>query len=268
MAQRTRREDLTPRATVRAWIVNACTLVIPCFNEAERLDPPTWLAWLRAHPHVRLLFVDDGSTDRTRERLDALATEGKDAVGVLGLDENQGKAEAVRRGVLEARKDEPGAFGYWDADLATPLDAVAAFLAVLDEQPRVHLVMGARVKLLGRDIRRRAARHYAGRVFATFASRVLDLAVYDTQCGAKVFRATPGTRALFDAPFRTRWLMDVEILARMRSLETPDLRLEEMVYELPLARWHDVAGSKLRTRDFVRAALDLARIRRDLRRAR
>jgi glycosyltransferase involved in cell wall biosynthesis len=242
--------------------VNPCAIVVPCFNEEHRLDARAFSAYAREHEALRFVFVDDGSTDRTLDRLLAMAETAEGRIDVLPLHGNRGKAEAVRRGVLEALEAKPAFFGYWDADLATPLPAIEDFLQVLADRPLVRLVMGARVKLLGRDIRRRSRRHYAGRVFATFASRALDLAVYDTQCGAKVFRSLPETRVLFEEPFLTRWLFDVEILARMRGMETPELPLEEAVVELPLLAWHDVAGSKLRLRDFVRAAGDLARIRR------
>jgi hypothetical protein len=107
------------------------------------------------------------------------------------------------------------------------------------------------------------ARPYLGRVAATAISLTLGLQVHDTQCGAKPFRASPSCRALFEAPFVTGWIFDVEILARMirahRDRRGPDPR--SVVREVPLRAWRDVPGSKVGALDFFRAMRDLWRIR-------
>jgi hypothetical protein len=152
--------------------------------------------------------------------------------------------------------------GYWDADLATPLGAIYDFRDVLHSRPDLELVMGSRVALLGRQIRRSWKRHMLGRAFATTASLVLRLPVYDTQCGAKLIRVTRRTAALFDRPFRTRWIFDVELLARMltRPVVSGGSRIEDVVYEFPLLEWEDVAGSRLKSHDFLIALADLTAI--------
>ena len=144
-----------------------------------------------ATPDVGLLFVDDGSKDATASVLGELVRQVPDRIRAIRLAANQGKAGAVRAGVLVALTGGPTFVGYWDADLATPLSAVSRFVGALDGRPELVAVIGARVKLLGTVIDRSAVRHYLGRVFATAASVVLRLAVYDTQCGAKLFRAGP-----------------------------------------------------------------------------
>jgi dolichyl-phosphate beta-glucosyltransferase len=232
------------------------TLVVPCYDEAERLDTSAFLTALARSPSLSLLFVDDGSRDNTRLVLTELCNRAGERARVLGLDRNVGKAEAVRRGILLALESNPRFFGFWDADLATPLDAVPDFIALLEKRTEIDVVLGARVQLLGRDIRRRGRRHYAGRVFATGASLVLGLPVYDTQCGAKVFRTCDNTRAAFAAPFRTRWVFDVEIISRYLEACVGG-EAASRIYELSLQHWEDVPGSKLGMRHMMRAGLDL-----------
>ena len=123
------------------------------------------------------------------------------------------------------------------------------------------MVFGARVRLLGREISRRESRHYIGRLGATLISRTLGLAVYDTQCGAKMFRADDILRNVFDRPFLSRWIFDVEILARYIQLQGRDAVARE-VYEYPVTAWREVGGSKVKSTDFIRALRDLWKIRR------
>ena len=93
-------------------------------------------------------------------------------------------------------------------------------------------------------------------------SRMLDLPIYDTQCGAKLFRVTDELPELFRDPFISKWIFDVEIIARAIVVRrgTDRTPVSEIIYELPLGRWHDVDGSKIRPKDFVIVSLDLVRI--------
>jgi glycosyltransferase involved in cell wall biosynthesis len=204
--------------------------------------------------------VDDGSTDATRSLLEQIRAQRPETI-VVAYDDNAGKAEAVRRGIVRALEAHVPFVGYWDADLATPLDEIPRFVGVLRRRPLARCVMGARVQLLGRRIRRHAWRHYAGRLFAMAASLTLNLPVYDTQCGAKLLRATRELDAAVSTPFLTSWIFDVELIARLRAGYRADGRhWNDVFYELPLRRWDDVQGSKLRIKHLVRVVLDLQRI--------
>jgi dolichyl-phosphate beta-glucosyltransferase len=237
------------------------TLVVPCFNEAHRLPAAAFEEYASANAAVDFLFVNDGSTDATLTLLESLARKEPRRFAVLDLANNSGKAEAVRRGILAALDRAPELVGFWDADLATPLTELPGFLEVFEARPEIEMIFAARVRLLGRSISRNPARHYFGRVGATLISQSLGLAVYDTQCGAKVFRVTPGLRALFTEPFISRWIFDVEIIARL-VLQRGREVAARAIYELPITVWHDVKGSKVKQSDFLRALKDLLRIRR------
>ena len=231
-------------------------LVVPCHNEETRLPVDEFVRFARETRQVGLLFVDDGSTDQTGRVLEDIRREMGERVEILELPKNVGKAEAVRQGVLAALDHAPELVGYWDADLATGLDEVTTMHDLLQADVSRLAVLGSRVRLLGRRIQRSPGRHYAGRIFATLASLKLRLPVYDTQCGAKLFRVTPDTRAAFATPFSSRWIFDVEILARLTRSLGPDAAAARVV-EHPLTRWTDVGGSKLRLRDALVAGLQL-----------
>jgi dolichyl-phosphate beta-glucosyltransferase len=242
-------------------------LVVPCCNEASRLQTPVFLDFVARHPFVRLLFVDDGSVDGTMAMLEQMALEAPAGIRAMRLPTNRGKAEAVRRGLLEALDGNPALVGFWDADLSTPLTAIDDFLRAATKFPAVELFLGSRVMLMGRDIRRKASRHYLGRVFATAASLALNLPVYDTQCGAKVFRANEALRRVLGAPFRSQWIFDVELLARYLAIPVDDGGgpRRSRIYELTVPSWHDVPGSKLKAFDFIRSIAELTAIWRERR---
>lgn len=237
-------------------------LVVPCYNEAERLDGKAFLESIEREADLDLVFVDDGSEDATAERLETLTAAAPERIRSLGLDRNEGKAEAVRRGMQAALEHEPAFVGYWDADLSTPLRHVRLFMDVFAEQPQVRAVFGSRVRLLGRTIRRNRMRHYLGRVVATIISTRVGLPVYDTQCGAKIYRAGDALAGCLAQPFASRWLFDAELMARFVRACDAETDAENVFFEYPLWEWRDVAGSKLGLASFPSVLLDLFRFHR------
>ena len=105
---------------------------------------------------------------------------------------------------------------------------------------------------------------------------LLRLGIYDTQCGAKIFRATEDIRMALSAPFDSRWIFDVELIARLqvqreRALALTGtsksngstaklLPLRETIFEAPLMQWRDIGGSKLGLKHKLRAAYGLFQI--------
>ncbi|TWU43230.1 Poly-beta-1,6-N-acetyl-D-glucosamine synthase [Novipirellula aureliae] len=261
------------------------TLVVPCFNEAERLECDAFIDFANRHSDIRFLFVDDGSSDQTLQTLVQLRRRApRDRVEVLSLDRNRGKGEAVRIGMLHALKPlsharvdreassvpstAMGFLGYFDADLATPLDEIPRLIEVGRRRKDVAVVVGSRMRLQGRFIDRTPLRRLCGHVFALMASILLGTRIRDTQCGAKLFRVDSRLRQILAEPFMSRWLFDVELLARLTLPPISDLRQASRfseptattLFEYPLDRWDEVAGSKLRLSTFLLAPLELLRI--------
>lgn len=237
-------------------------ITVPCYNEGKRLDLAAFQAFADAHPGVGFLFVNDGSTDSTSEVLKTLCETNGSCFRVHDLPKNVGKAEAVRIGIGKACEFNPKYVGMWDADLATPLKEIPRFCEILDTLPDVQMVFGARVRLMGRTIERPAARHYLGRFSATLISWALRLPIYDTQCGAKMFRVTEGLPRLFHQSFLSSWIFDVEIIARFISANSGTVPAEA-IYELPLNEWRHKGGSKIKAADYLIALWELGLIRRN-----
>jgi glycosyltransferase involved in cell wall biosynthesis len=237
-------------------------VVIPCYDEAKRLDLIAFRAFVDVVKGVEFLFVDDGSKDDTHALLEGLKRERPDAIDVLRMSKNSGKAEAVRQGMLEAIERGCDFVAFWDADLSTGLDEIEPFRNIMRDRPEIEMVFGSRVNLLGRHIDRKLSRHYMSRIFATVVATALRLPIYDTQCGAKMFRVTEDVRRVMADPFLSRWIFDVEIIARFLVLRKsgPKPPVRAIIVEKPLQRWIDLAGSKLRPRDFFRAWSDFIRI--------
>lgn len=235
------------------------TVVVPCYNEAERLPVDRFLAFAVKHPEISFLAVDDGSSDATPEVLSQLCNQCPGQFRNHRLAVNQGKAEAVRQGMLQALRGTSDYVAFIDADLATPLEELPRMVQTLDENTSAQMVLGSRIKLLGRCIDRRPSRYWLGRLFAFAASCVLGTRIYDTQCGLKMFRASELTEHLFASKFSSRWLFDVEFLARYTAHRGKYSTRTEL-YELPLNQWREIPGSRIKSTDFVIAIGELMAI--------
>ncbi len=235
-------------------------IIIPCYNEQERLPLEDFYHFFdNSSQDVRILFVNDGSTDDTLRILNSIHEKYPKQCEVLNLAENHGKANAIRNAVLTIASTKTTDYiGYWDADLSTPIEDVNTFLHFLRQRSDVKFLLGSRIRKLGSHIERGAVRHYLGRIFATASSLLLRLPVYDTQCGSKIFKAELA-EILFSEEFCSPWFFDVELLARFLCNYGHSQTLNT-VCELPLANWKDSGGSKLKLHDFARAPLDLLRI--------
>jgi glycosyltransferase involved in cell wall biosynthesis len=243
-------------------------VVVPCYNEQRRLDLAALASTLEQLPWLRFVFVDDGSSDGTGEMLGDFTKSWPGRAFARRLAHNSGKAEAVRQGVEYAMSMDAELVGYWDADLSTPLGAIPKFVECFRRESTM-LVLGSRVRSLGRRIERSAVRHYIGRVFATLAARALDLHVYDTQCGAKMFRVSAPMQRIFSRPFELNWAFDVEILARLAGeAKSGDFQVEDVCTELVLDSWIEPGGSKLGLKQVPKVFMEIARLNRVVKRER
>ena len=240
--------------------MNPICIIIPFYNEANRFPLNEFLEFLQKDPETSFCLVNDGSTDDTGRMLESLREKFPGRILLTTLPENKGKAGAVQAGMISALQHFTcGYYGFFDADLATRLEESFRLRSRLQEKSSLEFAFGSRVAILGVKIERKLSRHLIGRIIATFISRILHLMVYDTQCGAKLF-TQPLAALVFEKPFITRWLFDVEILARIIGMYGRD-GVEEVVVEVPVESWIDKGGSKISWTYGFRVFYDLMRIR-------
>jgi dolichyl-phosphate beta-glucosyltransferase len=175
-------------------------LVIPCFNEAERLQESEVLKCVNGLDGV-VVLVNDGSTDGTLALLQKISSIHTKRIKVLNLERNVGKGEAVRAGFTFAIAQGATEIGFCDADFAVDHHDLSRIFIKLNESLTTYGVIGSRVAVVGSVIERSTIRHYFGRVFATLVSAILKQKIYDTQSGAKVFRVNPIIIRVFSIPF-------------------------------------------------------------------
>lgn len=236
-------------------------IIVPCFNESERLNSSAFFKFINDNRiFFDLLFVNDGSTDNTNAVLTALVLKQPENIGLLYLEKNSGKAEAIRQGALKALEQKKyKAIIYFDADLATPLNELNLLYNLFEKNNGLKIILCSRMKRLGSNVQRSVKRHFFGRVFSTFASLILKMPVYDSQCGAKLV-CIDEVEYLFKDVFITKWLFDVELLARLRN-KYPESVLK-LAYEHPISEWKDVSGSKLKLKHMFKVPFELIKIKR------
>ncbi len=237
--------------------VASTAIVIPCYNEASRLDQDAFLTFLEQTADTEFLFVNDGSKDETLDVLYEMRNAAPDRITVINLSKNSGKAGAVRQGLIAAADMGATFIGYWDADLATPLDAISDFTRVLSKFPETQVVFGARRAMLGHRIERTLGRRLVSRLCATLARQAVRLPIGDTQCGAKLIRNTPLLRNATSRAFTAGWLFDVELFTRL-SMQMTDRRFA--FYEQPLAEWTEVPGSKVSATAIIKSGFRMLQL--------
>jgi dolichyl-phosphate beta-glucosyltransferase len=245
------------------------TVVLPAFNEEDRLGSALdeLFGYLRRRggparegsigadalpPSVRVLVVDDGSSDGTVALVRARPEFSSPPAGLrLDLLEvpHGGKGAAVRSGMLAADSD---LVVFADADMATPPDQLPTLVNALADHD---VALGSRIQPDGRDMRRSQPgyRRLLGRVFHTGASIWVVGPVKDTQCGFKGFTRA-AAQDLFGRQKVTSIVFDVELihLARRRGYRIAIVPIQ----------WSDKRGSRMSARPglALRVAWDLFRI--------
>ncbi|MBF9238057.1 glycosyltransferase family 2 protein [Hymenobacter sp. BT683] len=230
------------------------SLIIPAFNEAQRIGPTLQRVhrFLAARPaRFEILVVDDGSTDDTVALVTALA--GKlPGLRVLCSPANRGKGHAVRVGMLAAT-GRVRLFS--DADGSTPIEELDPLLQAL--AAGADIAIGSRYLAASRVTRPQPwGRRVWSRLVNRVVQRVLLPGVVDTHCGFKAFTAAAAAKT-FAACTVDGWSFDLEVLARARA---HGLRIREVP-----VRWENDERSKARIRHLPQEIGHVYHLRQELR---
>ncbi len=216
------------------------SIIIPAFNEADAIGEhlERVLDWGRTHPSpIEILVVDDGSTDRTAQIVDGLASQ-EPRLRLLRQEVNRGKGAAVHRGLAEARGEIRG---FTDADAATDIGELERVLPAFTGGAEI--VIGSRArKATDVSVEATVHRRIIGRTFNGLLRALLDLRaadgsrIADSQCGFK-WMTDRAAEALLPHVFVEGFAFDVELLYLANRLEIP-------VAEVPV-NWTDRGTSSV-----------------------
>ncbi|WP_338376964.1 glycosyltransferase [uncultured Flavobacterium sp.] len=241
------------------YIQRGCVgVVIPCYNEEERLLGDEFKAFVHKNLGYHLCFVNDGSKDNTLAVLEELRKGKEDYISIYDCEKNGGKAEAVRLGMLHlAAQNQYDYIGFLDADLSTNFDDFQDLVTTISTS-KFQIVSGSRMSRMGADITKESARAIISKTINFIIRKTLGMEINDTQCGAKIMTKEI-VENTFQSKFMTKWLFDVEIFMRMKKVYGSK-KAQELICEQPLKRWIHADGSKLSMKDSVKIVGQIGQI--------
>lgn len=227
------------------------TIVVPAYNEAERLPVtlPQIMAFAEAQEFpVEVVVVDNASTDHTGEIVRQMMGLHPDLI--LLHQPIRGKGAAVRKGMLTGRGEY---LFICDADLAMPIEELSKFLP--PAVPEYDVAIASRELPGAVRYNEPWYRHLMGRVFNLIVRTLAVPGIQDTQCGFKSFRR-PVAQDLFSTQKIDGWAFDVEILHIA-------FRRGYRMIEIPI-HWYYGEGSRVSPiRDSFNMLLEVLRVRRN-----
>jgi len=231
---------------------NKIIIIIPCFNEAQRLDL-SYFNKLSRIQNTMWVFVDDGSTDSTSKILKNYSK--KKNIIYVKIQHNVGKSNAIAHGMNYAfsKISNIGWIGFLDSDGAFAIGDVESIIKMTSSIEKYDALYTSRVKMAGRNIKRNNARHIIARLITSFFGLVWKDIPYDTQSGFKLYRYSDNFNSIFIKLFKTKWFFDIELSIRYLNYKKKNIT----VWEEPVSSWFDIPGSKINYRQSMRIILEV-----------
>jgi len=226
------------------------SLVIPLYNESERLSEQfNFLKkLLENHINWEIIFINDGSSDKTFELLQAKTKDIK-RMKVISYNENQGKGYAIKMGVKDAISE---LILFSDVDFSTPITELPLFMPFIKNN--ADIIIGTR-KVQGATINRHQSyiRECLGRRFTNLSNTILCLDISDFICGFKLFKKDIAKKVFLKSKIK-RWGFDSEILYLAN-------KYNYKIVEVPVI-WENDRRTKVNlAKDIIRSFSDLIKIR-------
>lgn len=224
------------------------SIIIPLYNEEKRISKT--ISFLENYLknqkfEIQVIFVDDGSTDKTITKLKSLESTFK--YELVSYQPNRGKGAALRRGAQEAAGDY---VLFLDADMSTPISEFDKFKEFLD--PKTVLI-GTRKGKGAKVLRHQPfIREKMGEFYTLLARLLFVRELTDFTCGFKCFPKEVSNK-VFGRSLLNRWSFDSEILFLTK-------KFGYRIKEIPVS-WTDDPGTKVKLgRDAISSFLELLAI--------
>ncbi|TGM46498.1 glycosyltransferase [Leptospira biflexa] len=215
---------------------NHLSIIIPCYNECNRLPQylDTLMITFQKKSNVDFIIVDDGSPKKEflklKENIEHHLSNPK--IQLLRYELNLGKGGAIQFGLQVAKGNY---VGFVDADGATPAYELQRIWDHIDTHKDIDLIVGSRIPMLGRSVKKSFYRHIANRVFSYYFHKIFKIQMYDPQCGCKIFK-----KSLYETMREKitdlRWLWDTQLIVL-------SYRNQKKIFEFPID-WNEIPDSK------------------------
>lgn len=217
-------------------------LIIPCFNEARRINIDKYSSILELEL-LNLIFVNDASTDETLVLINKIQQKYPNQVKIISHSNNLGKSEAIRTGINSIINTGDD-FAFMDADLSICKTEIIRSIKIFQEC-KTNILFSSRSQLSRLEQGRSLWRYILSKAYLYYSKTVFKHSLSDIQCGLKFFQNSESMPHIFKTPFTARWLFEIELLYRLKILNLSHS-------EFHLLHWSDVQNSKITFKEYIR----------------
>ncbi len=230
------------------------TIIIPYFNEERRFPVSDFVENVKRLKNINLILVDDGSTDNLTSKIfNTIKKQKIENVTIIKKECNLGKAAALQTGFLYGISINSKEIGFLDADFSTSLEELINLFEIL-ESTNAEAVIGSRQLNPQSFIKGRIHRMILGRIFSKIIRHYFQINLFDTQCGAKVFKVNKVLKNSLKQPIINPWLYDLQLLL-------PILKFSGTVKEVALKEWIHKNDSKFNIYEGFLAVIKIKKLK-------